>query len=196
MKKFIYFSCLILATGCGGGDDNPEPVPGGNVAPTDPDARETFFEETISTQPWRLSRFVFDDTTRFSVLRDSAFTDLYAKLPDCRKDDTYTWNYEFKDVRIDFYDQQQHCNPQEPTFLERGLLLDFNDSLTVASATFKNLTSVNKFLGRDLETVGTGWSFYEMEWRITVLAKDSINIRGVFTERNMPRFSAQFVPVD
>ena len=115
MKKLLYFACILLLASCGGGEE-PGPVTGGNVAPETPAAREAFLQEVIAKKTWRLSRFLFDDTTRFSI-NDPVFSDLYAQLPPCRIDDQYTWNYEFGDVRIDFYDQDQQLRPPGAYFL-------------------------------------------------------------------------------
>ena len=200
MKKLIYFSCSMLLLGCGGGDDNPTPHDMDNVAPTDPENREIFFNESIAHKAWKLNRFVFDDTTRF--FKDSTLVEnLFEVLPQCRKDITYKWSYSSGIVYIDYIDPQP-CNPDEDTMLDEGLILrnQGDDFLISGEAEFKGQwDAVNKLLNIDAGGPGiTGWNDFDMRWNSILLAKDSVNIEGSFPSLNrdnpLPGFSLQFVP--
>lgn len=200
MKKLLYLCCLIVLVSCGD-DDNPNSIPSGNIAPTDPVARQEFFEEFIAPQEWQLSRFVFDDSARF--FSDSASVkDLYEKLPQCRRDITYEWSYFSGIVYIDYLDPEP-CVLDEARTLSEGIIIREQDSNILVSgrAEFKGQwDAINKLLNLGIGGPGvTGWNDYDMEWNTIVLAKDSISIDGSFANLNrdvpLPNFSLQFVPI-
>ena len=185
--------------GCGD-DDNPSLVPGENIAPNSPAARQEFFNEFIASKEWRLSRFVFDDTARF--FRDSTlYKNLYDSLRPCRENITYEWWASPAFVNIRFNDSQP-CSPNEPRTLNEGLSLAYTDNsfLMSGEAAFDNWNAVNKFLDLNVGGPGiTGWNEYDMEWDSIVLTKDSINVEGSFSNLNrnvpLPNFRLQFVPI-
>lgn len=207
MKKYVfrygYFMMIALLLAC---QDRKDPVPDdGNVA-DDPAARRAFFATTASEKTWKVSRLAFVEPTVVAELSEDALTidstlitDLYAALPDCRKDDYYSFSYEYGKVPIDFTDQytsdEERCNVHEPAFIEGGLYLSFNDQLNTAQAAFRNNDAVHQLLGFKGSRTGSGYLGYSMEWKIKSLSPDAINFQGTFLQRGLPDLFIQFVPV-
>lgn len=199
--KYSYLFCFSLLFAC---QDNDPPLPDSGTIEDQPEAREAFFRSIASHHQWRLSKLTFAEPTVVAELSEDPvridstwITDLYAQLPTCRLDDIYTFGFEYGDVHIDFKDQyessEERCNAQEPSFIERGIYLEFNDSLSIAQASFRNTLAVNQFFGFRGSSSGSGYLGYNMEWKVESLSADSINISATFLKRELPDLAIQFV---
>lgn len=204
ISKYGYFLLAALLLAC---QENKDPKPDDGIIADDPAARAAFFATTASEKKWKVSQLTFAAPTVVAELSEdpmhidsTMITDLYAALPACRKDDSYDFNYANGNVSIDFTDQydndDERCDAQEPSFIEEGLFLSFNDELTTAQAAFRNNDALHQFLGFKGSLTGSGYLGYAMEWRMQSLSPDSVNIQGIFKQRDLPDLFIQFVPLE
>ncbi|MEK6480921.1 hypothetical protein WJR50_25490 [Catalinimonas sp. 4WD22] len=194
--RYSYIFSISIMLACQGEET---PKPDASDQPDSPEERKAFFSG--QKQPWKLNQLTFAKPTFVAELSEDPFnidstqvTDLYAELPPCRLDDVYSFRLEYSNISIDFLEQDERCNSQKPSLIEKGIYLEFNDSLTVAQADFRNNLAVQQFLGFKGNQSGSGYLGYSMEWKVKSLSPDSINIKGSFIKRDLPDLSIQFVP--
>ncbi|MDF9801313.1 hypothetical protein OKW21_006622 [Catalinimonas alkaloidigena] len=192
--SYLIYFCIMLACQ---GEEAPKPDTRDQL--DSPEERKAFF--SAQNERWKLNQLTFAEPTVVAELSEDPYnldsaqiTDLYAELPPCRLDDVYSFGFEYGNVPIEFLGQEGRCDPQEPSHIEKGIYLEFNDSLTVAQADFRNNQALQQFLGFKVNLSGSGYLGYSMEWKVKSLSPDSINIKGSFTKRELPDLSIQFIP--
>ncbi len=204
-KHHTYFVLLgLLINACNSNEPTPVTEAAKEVDLTAPEAIEKFLE-SMENQDWVLSRMRFDDAAfvpalcAYSPFPDRCdsvkFIDLYEQLPDCRKDDSYEWKFEYSNGNIISYNNMDECDGDKLSEYPRLLSIQLDDERDAGEVTFKDVAGVNRFFGFYLEPFGSGYTSYQMQWQFTYLSKDSINIRVEFPNKQaFPEMNLQFIP--